>query len=288
VYTPRPDSHGIDTFSYQVCDQGTPIGCDTATVTVTVTAVPDAPVVATVPPLSTPTGTALSGSVAGTASDPDGEVVSYQAATPGAAHGTLVVQPEGSFTYTPEPDFSGTDTLAIDACDTTDRCSPVVVTVNVTDATPVRVTISGRVFIDLDTDGLDDGEPGVEGVTVSLLPVNAALRSNQAALADMGSVVTGADGSFVLTATPGQYRIHLVLPRGYLIAANSTIDPTTGLSGVLDLDSTIALQLRLGVSTAPTSLPDTGASALAALVLIAFVFLAAGLIALGAAHQTTR
>ena len=45
--TPRtPNWSGTDTFTYQVCDPGTPALCDTAVVTVDVAAVNDAPVAA--------------------------------------------------------------------------------------------------------------------------------------------------------------------------------------------------------------------------------------------------
>ena len=44
TYTPAANFAGIDSFSYQVCDNGSPTLCDTAVVTVTVTAVNDPPV----------------------------------------------------------------------------------------------------------------------------------------------------------------------------------------------------------------------------------------------------
>ena len=44
TYTPDANWFGTDTFTYQVCDNGTPSLCDTATVTITVNPVNDAPV----------------------------------------------------------------------------------------------------------------------------------------------------------------------------------------------------------------------------------------------------
>ena len=43
TYTPNPDFNGTDTFTYRVCDDGTPVACDEGTVTVTVTPQNDAP-----------------------------------------------------------------------------------------------------------------------------------------------------------------------------------------------------------------------------------------------------
>jgi len=60
-YTPDADFFGVDTYSYEVCDDGTPLPslCDTATVTITVTAVNDAPVLATIPNQTTAEGDTL-------------------------------------------------------------------------------------------------------------------------------------------------------------------------------------------------------------------------------------
>ncbi len=44
TYTPDADFNGTDSFTYEVCDDGMPVLCDTATVTVTVTPVNDPPV----------------------------------------------------------------------------------------------------------------------------------------------------------------------------------------------------------------------------------------------------
>ncbi len=36
TYTPDANFNGSDTFTYEVCDDGVPVLCDTATVTITV------------------------------------------------------------------------------------------------------------------------------------------------------------------------------------------------------------------------------------------------------------
>ena len=43
-YTPNANFNGSDSFTYLVCDNGSPVACTSATVSVTVTAVNDAPV----------------------------------------------------------------------------------------------------------------------------------------------------------------------------------------------------------------------------------------------------
>lgn len=75
TYTPDADYAGFDSFTYTVCDDhattpASSAGCDTATVTVTVTAVNDAPVVTAGPAASTVEGTPVS--ISATFTDVDG------------------------------------------------------------------------------------------------------------------------------------------------------------------------------------------------------------------------
>ena len=48
-----------------------------------------------------------------------------------AGHGTVVVNPDGSIDYTPDPDWSGTDTFTYTVCDVAGNCSTATVTVTV-------------------------------------------------------------------------------------------------------------------------------------------------------------
>ena len=79
---------------------------------------------------STTTGNAVSGTVEGT--DPDDDTVTFVLGLLPRS-GTVVVAPDGSFTYTPLRGFSGVDTFTVIACDDGDPqlCSTAAVTVNV-------------------------------------------------------------------------------------------------------------------------------------------------------------
>ncbi|MBO9645142.1 MAG: retention module-containing protein, partial [Pseudacidovorax sp.] len=123
VYTPAKDYNGPDSFTVTVSDgQG---GTTTATVNVTVTPVNDAPVPANPenPPagqnfdpatgnyrITTPEDTPVSGKVAAT--DVDGDPLTF---TKGSdpAHGTVVVNADGSYTYTPAKDYNGSDQFTV-------------------------------------------------------------------------------------------------------------------------------------------------------------------------------
>jgi VCBS repeat-containing protein len=111
TYTPNPDFCGTDSFTYKACD---PSGaCDTATVTIHVTCVNDAPV-ARDDSYTTNEDTPLlvpAPGILGNDYDVDGNELLTSVLVSGPAHGTLTLNPNGSFTYTPNPKFYGTDTF---------------------------------------------------------------------------------------------------------------------------------------------------------------------------------
>ena len=105
VYTPEPDFHGTDRFTYVVGD-GSGLTARAA-VTVTVLPVNDPPLAGD-DAAETPEDTPVTISVLGNDSDGDGDTLTVvEASAP--THGTAVVADTGEVVYTPEPDFHGTD-----------------------------------------------------------------------------------------------------------------------------------------------------------------------------------
>ena len=122
TYTPDADFFGTDSFTYEVCDNGTPSLCDTATVTITVNPVNDAPVAGD-DEASTDEDTAVTVNVVGNDSaGPANE--SGQTLTVGTvsdpANGTAVDNGDGTITYTPDANFSA-PTRSPTRCATTAR-----------------------------------------------------------------------------------------------------------------------------------------------------------------------
>ncbi|WP_217697922.1 Ig-like domain-containing protein, partial [Sinomonas mesophila] len=117
-YTPNANFNGTDTFTYKAND-GT-ADSNTATVTITVTAANDAPT-AVDDAYSTAEDTALvepAPGVLGNDTDPDGDpLTAVLVAGPG--NGTLTLNADGSFSYTPNANFNGTDTFTYKANDGT-------------------------------------------------------------------------------------------------------------------------------------------------------------------------
>ncbi|MEI4474241.1 beta strand repeat-containing protein, partial [Frigidibacter sp. MR17.24] len=116
TYKPVADFNGTDSFTYSVSDgRG---GVATATATLTVTAVNDAPRAAGDSFAGTEdTALVIPGpGVLANDSDVDGDPLTAIVGT-GPAHGTLTLNGDGSFIYTPEADFNGTDGFTYRASD---------------------------------------------------------------------------------------------------------------------------------------------------------------------------
>jgi VCBS repeat-containing protein len=75
-------------------------------------------------------GNAVSGNVLANDSDPEGSTITAKLVT-GPAHGTLSFKPNGSFTYTPNAHFNGSDSFTYTASDGTFSSSAATVTVTV-------------------------------------------------------------------------------------------------------------------------------------------------------------
>lgn len=110
TYTPFPNYNGPDSFTYTVSDgRG---GTATATVRPTVTPVNDAPVASNdsyFTNLNTPLSVPPIGVIAND-TDVDGDPLSAVLVR-GPSNGTLAFNSDGSFTYTPGPGFTGTDSF---------------------------------------------------------------------------------------------------------------------------------------------------------------------------------
>jgi VCBS repeat-containing protein len=130
TYTPALDFNGTDTFTYQAND-GT-ADSNIATVTITVTAVNDAPVAVddeyTVAEKETLTIAAPG--VLGNDSDVEGDTLTAILVDT-VSNGTLTLNADGSFTYTPNAYFNGTDSFTYKTKDAVLESDLAVVTITV-------------------------------------------------------------------------------------------------------------------------------------------------------------
>ena len=125
LYTPAANYHGGDSFSYTISDGAG--GTASATATLTVTSVNDAPVAAALAASTfddTPVVTTLS------ASDVDGDALSF-AIVAGPAHGTLGAITGTRVTYTPAPGYVGADSFSYAASDGAVSSAPATASLTV-------------------------------------------------------------------------------------------------------------------------------------------------------------
>lgn len=130
VYTPNPEFVGVDTFTYTVTNSdGTP-----ATATVTVNVDPAQPLAVDDEATTTP-GVPTTINVLANDSDPNGQPLTITNLNP-PARGQVVLNDDGTITYTPNPGFTATDTFTYTVSDPDGNASTGTVSVNVAQAEP--------------------------------------------------------------------------------------------------------------------------------------------------------
>ncbi|WP_461305114.1 Ig-like domain-containing protein, partial [Aureisphaera sp.] len=202
VYTPPTDYVGEDSFEYTIVDDGNPQATDTATVYIEVSRLGDPdndPPVANADTNTTEVDTPVSGNVLVNDYDPDGDPITVTGNTD-PSNGTVVVNPDGSYTYTPDPGYIGLDIFTYTICDdgTPALCDTATVTItviadhqNITVANDdayfsfINEPINGNV---LDNDSDPEGDN--QTVDTALSPVSGPTN---------GTLTINADGTFTYT-----------------------------------------------------------------------------------------
>jgi VCBS repeat-containing protein len=201
TYTPAADFAGSDSFTYRASDGTLTSGL--ATVTLSVTAVNDAPTAAD-DAYSTGEDTArtvAAPGVLGNDSDPDGNPLTAVLGS-GPSHGTLTLDANGGFTYTPAADFAGSDSFTYRASDGTLTSGLATVTLTVTavnDAPTVTVAAGGTCGTN-DRSGTINLSVGDIDSAVASLTLSAA-SSNPALVPNANVVFAGSGATRTLTAT---------------------------------------------------------------------------------------
>ncbi len=199
TYTPTAGFMGTDSFTY-VANDGT-IDSNIATITITVNAVNHAPV-AVNDSYSTDEDTTLTIAGAGVlGNDADADSAALNAVLGTApANGTLTLNTNGSFTYTPYANFNGSDSFTYKAND--GALDSNVATVNIT-VNPVNDAPDAVNDAYTSTQGTDlvIAAPGVLGndSDVDSTTLTAAIEVSPA----NGNVTLSANGSFTYTANLG-------------------------------------------------------------------------------------
>ncbi|MEM7596474.1 MAG: Ig-like domain-containing protein [Pseudomonadota bacterium] len=197
TYTPDEDFTGQDSFTYQVDDGNG--GLTTATVNITIEAENDAPVADNVA-VSTDEDSALDGSVAGAASDVDGDDLTFALVEGegfGPSNGTVTMGGDGSFTYTPEDDFNGQDSFTYQVDDGNGGTTTAIVTVTVDPANDDP--LANDVDVSVDEDDAIEGSLVEETSDIDGDDLTFSLVTGEEEGPFNGDVVVNADGSYTYT-----------------------------------------------------------------------------------------
>lgn len=180
TYTPDADYNGADSFTFTVTDSAG--ATDSATVSLTVNAVNDAPVAAD-DSATTPEETSVGVDVLANDADAEGDTLTVSISSQ-PSNGSVTINADESITYDPNADFAGTDSFSYQVSDGTDTATATVrVTVtNVNDA-PVANADSATTDEDhsvtvnvLANDTDTDGDALTVGSTTN--PANGTVTAN--------------------------------------------------------------------------------------------------------------
>ncbi len=185
IYMPPAGYFGYDAFDYSASDgQG---GTASATAGIKVIKANLAPTV-NGDGVATNEDTPVTVDVLANDSDPDGDPLTIDSVVQGS-NGVVMVNTDGTLTYTPDPDFHGTDSFTYTASDPYDACETATVTVTVTPANDAPVAI-------------EDAFAGVEdaAVTGTVLANDSDVDGDTVTVASTGTLITAQDGTVVMAA----------------------------------------------------------------------------------------
>jgi hypothetical protein len=143
TYTPHTDFVGVDTLVIS-CTDGNG-GMDVVSVQITVTTTNDAPVAvdgSTTLLEDVPVTAQLSGY------DPDGDPLTFAITAP-PSHGTTsgFDSTSGAFTFTPDADYHGTDTMTFEVCDPSSACDTGTFTFTVSSINDVPIAVDDSIDV---------------------------------------------------------------------------------------------------------------------------------------------
>ncbi|MFN5620728.1 MAG: Ig-like domain-containing protein [Flavobacteriales bacterium] len=193
TYLPAADYLGFDSFTYSLCDAD---GCDTATVTIDVQ-IPNDPPVADDDTYTTDEDVVLNGNVGDNDSDPDGDVIAYTL-NQSTTNGSLIFTVDGTFSYTPNAEFFGTDSFTYTACDPLGECDNATVTITVVQVIDPHVAVNDTLSTPINTQIISNvltNDLNPEGLALSAF-ISVGPANGTANLLANGTLVYTPDADF--------------------------------------------------------------------------------------------
>lgn len=207
TYTPNANFNGTVSFVYQVCDNGTPSLCSTATATITINPINDPPLAQDDNFIMDEDNT-LNGDVSLNDNDGDPEIAQTLAFSlinggTASANGTLTLNPNGSFTYSPNTNFNGTVSFEYQVCDngTPVLCNNATATITINPINDLPFAQDDNFTINAAT--TLNANVALNDTDVDNLPseLTFSLVNGSSAVAN-GNLIFNTDGTFAYTPNP--------------------------------------------------------------------------------------
>jgi VCBS repeat-containing protein len=254
IYTPNASYTGTDTFRYRAND-GT-ANSATVTVTITINPPPNSVPVAATDNYSMAKNTTLNvttaGGVLANDTDADGNnLTALLVVSP--THGTLTLNANGSFSYTPTAGYSGTDNFGYRARDSVTNSATAIVVITILNNVPVArantYTVTKNTTLNVNTASgvlANDTDSDGDALTAALVssPANGtlSLNSNGSFLYTPTSGYNGSD-SFVYRASDGSATSNAIVT----ITVNNTSPIALGDSYSAAKNTSLTIAAAAGV-----------------------------------------
>ena len=203
TYTPNEGFSGTDSYTYQVCDDNADQACDIATVIIHYFAEGNLPPLAENDINSTLIDVPVNGNVLTNDSDPDGDVLTVTKLSD-PSNGTVTLNSDGTYTYTPGNGFIGEDTFDYIICDNEGLCDTATVFIAVVDnpilegnRPPEAIDDNTRGKINTPVTGnliSNDFDPDGDDITINTTPIEAP---------GTGTLTINSDGTFTFVPENG-------------------------------------------------------------------------------------
>ena len=194
--------------------------------TITVNAINDAPILNTVA-FTGNEDAPINGQLSAT--DAEGDAVTF-ALNAQATNGIVVLNNDGSYTYTPNTNFTGSDSFSVSTSDGTDTSTHTVnLTINPVNDAPIvsvaDITVDEDAAISVTGLSVTDVDAGTSDITVTLTASNGTLTVDDAVPSGLtaGQIATNGTGTVVLTGTLAEINTTLAAANGVSFQGNPDI-----------------------------------------------------------------
>ena len=206
TYTPNPGFIGQDTIIVAVCDSGFPLPeiCLPDTVVIFINDTINEPPIITNDSLTIFEDQSLSASFLNDDVDPDGTtLVADTIPQSGPIHGTIDINPDGTFTYTPDSNYYGVDTVVVNVCDQgiplPEICLPDTIII-------VILPLNDAPVIENEYENVNPGDTLVGNILLNDYDIDSTNLSADTLLIDgpnNGTFTLQDDGSYTYIPDPG-------------------------------------------------------------------------------------